>query len=346
MKLFMRGIIGVAVLLGGLLLLVESCVHSDSGSAPARPEGPWFDHGGHLDRGLTCADCHGEQDAGSNAMPELAFCNMCHEGLDEGKPENKTAAAFFDEKGQGLWVHAGALDDEVVFDHGAHVASAQGDCAACHADVMRSEAVPVEAGPDMADCMACHQEKAPGYLDCASCHREIRRDRRPESHRKAWMVEHGRIARLAGWDEMPENCSWCHTRSSCTECHRAEKPRSHNNLWRLHGHAAMASIDRSRCQVCHTTDSCFACHQQTRPRSHRGTWGAPFDRHCVTCHLPLQGTGETGCTVCHRGTPGHAAAPPRPGNPAHMTSNPSACRECHTPLPHPDNGQTCLFCHQ
>jgi hypothetical protein len=60
------------------------------------------------------------------------------------------------------------------------------------------------------------------------------------------------------------------------------------------------------------------------------------------CHQPL---GNESCAVCHKGTPSHALATPKP--PGH---NPAMnCRMCHgngQPLPHFDNGDDCNSCHQ
>jgi hypothetical protein len=325
-------------------LALASCRLLEPERRPARPEGPVFDHAGHIQRGLECANCHGEAGVAFKAMPTLESCLECHEDLDKEKPPEKGARIFFDEGGQGMWIHAGAQDPEIRFDHGAHQKEGM-DCLTCHKEVAESTFIP--AGKISMDaCIACHAVRAPEYNDCASCHREIRRDRPPKSHHLGWKTEHGRVAREGSFDPLPAECSLCHLRSDCDTCHRAEKPKNHNMLWRFHGHAAMASIDRDNCSICHTTDSCASCHKDALPRSHRGGFGAPNNHHCLGCHLPLTRFGEEGCAVCHRGTPSHASAPPRPANEPHMTNNPADCRECHMVLQHPDNGQSCLFCHQ
>jgi hypothetical protein len=197
--------------------------------------------------------------------------------------------------------------------------------------------------------MACHDQYAPTKNECDTCHREIRMDRPPKSHLAGWKRTHGRMARMGELDPLPKDCALCHKRSECDMCHRAEMPANHTNTWRLRGHGIAASFDREVCRVCHTTDSCFLCHQNTKPRTHTATWGSPFNRHCLGCHLPLQSSDDQGCVVCHKSSPGHASAPPRPGNAVHMTQDPNQCRLCHTPIAtvgHPDNGQSCLLCHQ
>ena len=284
-------------------------------------------------------------------MPTYENCKECHEDVDkEAKPE-KHATTFFDADGKrGLWSPSRAIDPEVIFPHGKHVLAKEKKCEACHADVVASTGQSTSTYLDMDACIACHKRDAPQYNQCETCHREVRMDRAPKSHHLGWKREHGRLVRegTLSPDELPKDCSLCHKRSDCDMCHQAELPANHTNFFRLRGHATMASFDRDRCRVCHTTDSCFLCHQNTKPQNHTGTWGAPFDRHCYGCHLPLQSFEDQGCYVCHKSTPGHASAPPKPSNAVHMTNNPNQCRVCHMPgqlLHHPDNGDSCLLCH-
>jgi hypothetical protein len=338
-----EAIIVLILLAGGILLASCAWLGGEDGATP--PRGPAFDHKAHEERGAGCSDCHGDAAVGWKAMPPLATCMECHEEIDvEDVPADRRAAAFYDTEGK-LRRARTAFSEEVIFDHAGHVKD-ESSCRDCHARVADSTRVPADAAVTMDDCVACHQKSAPQANECASCHVRTRRDRMPPDHAMGWLQKHGREARVGRFDTMPRDCTMCHERSSCDECHRSEKPRNHNSLWRHRGHAAMASIQRENCTVCHTTDSCALCHQQMTPRNHRGTWGSPFDRHCYGCHLPLGGSSRDGCVVCHKGQPqGHAMAPPRPADPSHATSDPGQCRTCHVPMPHPDNGQTCLFCH-
>ena len=262
------------------------------------------------------------------------------------KPEDHQAGSFFDADGNGQWSNAVKLDPERIFDHAKHVES-NAACTDCHAAVVTGAMIPVGSRLTMQECMSCHEQKAPDYNDCSTCHKELREDTRPKSHLAGWDRAHGRAAIAGDFDDLPRDCALCHQQKSfCDDCHRAEMPRDHTNAFRMHGHAARASIDRDRCETCHTTDSCSECHKDAMPRSHRAVWGEPFNRHCNGCHLPVQSFGEVGCAVCHEDTPSHATAPMRPGNPIHQTNDPNQCRECHTPMEHPDNGQSCLLCHQ
>jgi hypothetical protein len=137
------------------------------------------------------------------------------------------------------------------------------------------------------------------------------------------------------------NCSLCHQPQACTVCHQTVLPADHTDFWRLRAHGIAVSLDRSRCTTCHTTDGCNACHLTAAPTSHRAGWNAPRNQHCTGCHLPLQTSG--GCAVCHRTTPGHASAPPKP---AWHTPN-MICTSCHAAtMKHPDNGDNCNACHR
>ncbi len=311
----------------------------------ASADSPRFDHKGHIDRGVDCVDCHGEENVDWQGMPELEFCMECHEDIDPEVEESERASAFYDEQGVGQWIHAGAVSAEVKFTHSLHIKGPE-SCLDCHANVATSSAIYVSAALSMEDCTTCHTEKARKLQDCASCHKELREDVAPKSHRAGFRQAHGRTAIHGDYDTLPQNCSYCHTKSSCDECHRAEVPRDHTNTWRLAGHGVSSSIDRERCEVCHTTDSCSECHRQTVPRNHRAVFGAPFNRHCNGCHVPLGSGIGTGCAVCHDDAPSHSMATIIPGNLVHQTLNPNECRACHTPMEHTDNGQSCLLCHQ
>ena len=314
---------------------------------PVRESGPQFSHVQHIDMGIDdCSFCHGDPDAEVAEMPTLEVCNECHEDIDPEAEEGHRALDYFDEDGKGLWAKPMKDDgSDVMFHHGVHAAQDE-TCMLCHADVAASEQVLNGHSFSMENCMTCHAEHAPESNQCSTCHEKIREDVAPRSHRGNWDRAHGRHAILGDYDDLPRDCAYCHERSFCDDCHQAEAPRNHTNHFRLAGHASMASIDRDSCNVCHTSDSCFECHQQVAPRSHRGVWGAPFNRHCNGCHIPAAAREGSGCGVCHADSPSHMMAPPRPGNPIHQTTDSNLCRECHTPPEHPDNGQSCLLCHQ
>lgn len=295
-----------------------------------------FPHAPHMEGGLACVDCHAADKAtGGYSRTSLASCTDCHD--DEGKEPEKRIDRFF-ENGTAKGPFFTALDDEVIFDHASHEAAGV-KCDSCHGDLAKSQSLGLEMAIDMARCMTCHAERrAPN--ECATCHTEIRRDRMPPSHDAFFTKAHGTAARST---EDAAQCSLCHEESSCSTCHAVMMPQSHDNQFRRRGHGCLAALDRSACQTCHQSDFCIRCHQDTRPTSHTAAFGGTQSRHCYSCHLPV--SSEPGCSVCHRGTPSHSLASPKP--PDHTPG--MNCRQCHgltAPLPHVDNGDDCNTCHR
>lgn len=328
-------LLGAACVLGG-------CGGEGEGEGRATPTHALaFDHARHAEAGIGCADCHGAPDArpdGTMALPELTFCNECHEDEeDEGTRAFLTGLAA--RPADARWVLFSPRA-EVVFSHRDHGAT---DCATCHGDVAASTATDVSVAPTMASCVACHTEQPTAGTDCAACHRERRRDVAPPSHRREWSREHGVEARFGSLDTVLQGeCAYCHQRDTCLECHRQREPRDHTQFFRIRGHGLQAANDRQACAACHQPDACVRCHAETRPLSHRGSFGAPRDQHCTSCHLPLQGES---CWVCHKSTPSHALATPRSARHVQGLN----CRQCHgatASLPHADDGSDCTLCHR
>jgi len=118
---------------------------------------------------------------------------------------------------------------------------------------------------------------------------------KPETHTSDWIQLHGAASKAN-----PEECKDCHTdRVECITCHQEVKPRSHNASWKRKLHALKAKWDRDTCMTCHKEDSCVECHKSTPPFTHRPGWGGTEDsqnRHCGSCHYPIQ---ETTCYTCH-----------------------------------------------
>jgi hypothetical protein len=102
-------------------------------------------------------------------------------------------------------------------------------------------------------------------------------------------------------------------------------------------------MDRESCAVCHQRDFCDRCHASTEPMNHVGAFGGTLSTHCLGCHFPL--SAEEGCGVCHKATPSHLLAAPKP--PDHVPG--MNCLQCHgiqQPLPHVDKGDDCNTCHK
>jgi len=299
-----------------------------------------FSHELHVvEEGLECVSCHEsaevEEDPG---MPALDSCAVCHDDLDaELAPERRVAALFEGDSFRA--VHASRLDAEVVFAHREHVGTVE-DCGACHRGIETNRGVDARVAVDMEACQRCHDRRA-APNECATCHSVVGTAWAPPSHARDWTRLHGSACRRS--DPPPaDDCSLCHSDSSCEECHRLEPPRSHDANFRLRGHAILAKVDRAACATCHESQTCDACHADTLPFSHRGpSFGGIRNTHCLSCHFPLQGEG---CVTCHKGTPSHAFGPPKPDwHDAGMD-----CRACHgtsLPLSHVENGSNCNLCH-
>jgi c(7)-type cytochrome triheme protein len=303
-----------------------------------------FSHAAHGEaQSLACADCHSRwQDSEDPGLPRAAKCAICHSTLDAAKPPERQVASLFGDDGFRA-AHASRQSDEIVFSHKSH--AARTDCKTCHADVVRDTGSLAQLGDklrmSMDACIACHTASTgPRLSDCAACHVEIRAGVAPPSHRADWKRFHGTVVRGRP-TERSEQCALCHQPSECTQCHSIDLPANHTNYWRRRAHGLTASMDRQSCSTCHDPDSCQRCHEEMRPQSHVGGFGAPQDRHCLYCHEPVR---SSTCGVCHPATPSHETATPLP--PDH---NPAMnCRMCHghgQPLPHVDNGQSCVTCH-
>jgi len=319
-----------------VLLFFVSCMILDT--TLNQEDGVAFSHQFHVgDQGISCLVCHkSTEDQDRPGLPPQDLCMICHKNVDKGKQPDRTALAFFID-GVHQPMNVLTLDEEIIFSHKGHL-DWVGDCNACHTNIENSERL----GPDdqilMDSCVDCHADRqAPN--DCQTCHTEIDTNWQPPNHINLWPELHGDVSRNPQC--MTDQCSLCHTESSCTSCHLSEKPASHTNVFRLKGHGIAASMDRQNCQTCHQDDSCTQCHEATQPMSHKGMFGQTRNTHCMSCHEPLR---NESCYVCHKGTPSHADATPLPSNHSPAFN----CRQCHgagAPLPHVDNGSACTACH-
>lgn len=188
-----------------------------------------FPHKTHLDRGLECAECHGNTAEAEPHIPSMTLCRSCHE----------TASDLAD-----CAVCHAASEPLVPVSHTnnwrsyhATVAHAeQGDCASCHTqkdcqDCHNGDNVRprvhrlnflfnhgVEARGKEMDCATCHEDA--GF--CQSCHQERRV--MPRDHSRADWVEReggGRHAEEGRFDL--ETCVGCHDTGNqapvCAQCH-------------------------------------------------------------------------------------------------------------------------------
>lgn len=297
-----------------------------------------FSHRQHAIEGeLDCSVCHKQDETGRPSMPGPRLCLLCHKEGDAEKPQSRRIHVLFrDDVFQAT--HAARLDEEILFDHPAHV-QRNDDCSRCHVDIERNTRITERDAITMEECMDCHAREARDQ-SCNVCHSEIDQRWQPESHQRDWSKLHGRTVRMST-TIAAQRCDLCHTEASCVTCHSEQKPENHDNFWRLRGHGTVAAIDRQNCAACHRDDYCARCHQEVQPLSHTGTFGSPRNTHCFGCHFTVQ---DQGCVTCHKSTPSHFLAPPKPAN-----HNPASnCRLCHgagAPLVHVDDGSDCNLCH-
>ena len=298
-----------------------------------------FNHKVHATEGLECGDCHTTWESDdAPGMPLRGGCALCHDEIDKEKPPERRIDVLFDGDSYKAQ-RVSRLDDEIVFSHRQHAAKPI-ECKACHVGIETSERIDASVALDMQGCERCHQQQNVAN-DCATCHQRLRTDVAPDSHGQQWHKLHGPTARAHG-TATADDCTLCHEESSCRNCHQAEAPENHGNYFRRRGHGLYARMDRQNCAACHRSDSCDECHRDTRPVGHFGAFGGSTSNHCIGCHLPVS---TTECSTCHKDTPSHAMAMPKPAN--HTPG--MNCRQCHgigQPLPHADNGSDCNSCHR
>jgi len=299
-----------------------------------------FTHRVHAQEGMECGDCHTNwESADEPGMPGKAGCVLCHEAIDQEKPPERRIDVLFDGEVYKAR-HVTNLIGDVIFSHQKH-ATKPIECSACHQGIAENDVVGPSLALDMQACEKCHQQQAvPKGNECKTCHQTLDVTTAPASHDTFWKKQHGPTARMHG-EDTADDCSMCHEESSCQQCHANEAPENHSDYFRDRAHGLFARMDRQNCAACHRSDSCDACHQDTRPMSHTGSFGGTTSTHCVSCHLPLQ---DNECATCHKGTPSHANATPKPAG--HVSG--MNCRQCHgvgQPLPHVDVGVDCEACH-
>ena len=272
-----------------------------------------FSHKDHMARGAQCMDCHGDVGKG--------------EIIRKGNPDFKHTC----------------LDCHTLM-------KASVECKTCHYTYRKDKAPKDHEGPGF---LKSHSQKVKPYFralpedrcfychevgSCDRCHKE----NRPDSHdAPLFLRHHGDRVRMAQQTLDQSACAVCHDGSGCQACHRRMEPRSHTVSFKNRNHGLVSRLDRNACRPCHDQTFCVNCHTSVKPISHKGAFDTGSQYHCYNCHIPVQGTR---CGVCHRSTPGHQSLP-RPVDPTHQGAAANACRVCHTPGPHADNGTNCTVCH-
>jgi hypothetical protein len=294
-----------AIALSVLAVLVTGCDESDSRDIK-------LSHKAHIEkRGMECVDCHeGAEDTDTPGMPDEKLCMTCHAKLDKemkgkGTPPTEKCLYCHNPKKEQLYRGAKVVmgpgpSGELLSSHAKH-AEKEVACAACHGDVAKDDNLLMPRRrymPAAETCIDCHEERKVS-AECATCHKSRRRESAPESHKVSWLTVHGLEADSASGIH-GRDCTTCHARKECRECHTSQAPRDHTGFWRLKGHGIGASMNRERCLTCHRQDYCVQCHLDgapPRPAVHPTS-------DCRRCHAVF-GRGHRvpmtdNCTVCHK----------------------------------------------
>ena len=259
---------------------------------------------------LSCTSCHADETAAGHwTAPAPKNCASCH---------SKDTHVF----ARSTRPPEAPLPDgkRIVFEHERHLSQPElkGQCVKCHAG-----AVGLEGGaplfPPMATCTGCHHHREQFETNvCTTCHRAADlRALEPKSflaHDAAWPRRHGASAKAN-----PDQCSLCHSQTSCDSCHDSSKAlgpatRNPDALERtlvhrfdfLSRHALEARSQPGQCVTCHVATECDACHA-TRGVSgsirdgaspHPPLWASGLGRESNT-HANAARRDITSCAACH-----------------------------------------------
>ncbi len=255
----------------------------------------FFPHPLHVDdEEIECEACHEGVEFSSSLdtryLPEKDVCSDCHDVDDEDECEMCHADSE-DPLGYSDFQPTSGLS----FSHDYHINSYSDNCFACHDyfDVEDMESAPT-AWKD-SDCRTCHVSN------------------KPADHYAGWIPIHG--MELLSLSMSDNNCSVCHTESSCNDCHvnQQVEPRNHANNYMLN-HGFDARIGVTDCGSCHDMIiDCYTCHNQHD--------AMPLDHS-----LP----NWSGAQLVDGGEHGQSAM-----------DTPMVCKSCHIQ----ENEATCMRCH-
>jgi hypothetical protein len=270
----------------------------------------------------SCATCHARD-----------FCTECHVNAPEVPAIQALATdpRSLTHRSE-LRAPPSHADSAFVRRHGGQARKEPLKCATCHAQE---------------SCLSCHAASptAAHAIPAAGPGRGIgaRVDRsRPTSHGLDFADTHEEAA-----SSRPQNCSACHTRTQCLDCHRpnaADAPPGYHPAGFLTTHPAAAYARDVSCSDCHNQSQfCADCHVSAGLGSSDGLRGAGYHdakgafllnhgqaarqslESCVSCH------SERDCLTCHSAQGGRRFNPHGPGfDPeALRRKNPSMCTACH-----------------
>lgn len=279
------------------ILVVLTVLLFSAAGAMAENSDLIFSHRFHAENvEAACLDCHAAAENSltgrDDLLPEMELCGECHDIEAEG---NCTLCHKNGDEPILLERIDGYLP---LFPHQQHV---DGDesCLTCHRGVETAMDIVSQHLPKMKLCMSCHDTPLT-FNGCATCHLPGE-NLLPADHQTGWMHAHGSA-------DM-NDCSLCHTSSTCEDCHLGEE-----GLILFHSsefattHGMDFRMKTMECALCHQDySSCRTCHEtnMVAPLSH----GLPFytvsghgvdaisdPDYCRVCH----DTESTGiCATCH-----------------------------------------------
>lgn len=321
----------------------EKCHQMDDEEA----KGVRVSHKKHLDKGVSCQDCHfglvhlaNEAKPGDERFHQI--CLTCHDAQQVVLKANGSTSCT---------ACHGDLTKITPADHSADWMGQHGNaaktgqsCGQCH---QADSAGP--HGPMINPVLFVPSQKNDA---CATCHQA------PMPHKTPYLLFHGTDARALGG----ATCATCHSPETtatpqprhasanfCASCHSNVTMPHEKNWLSVHGQAAGAS-DNPACTTCHSSanrvnptanyaanDFCFKCH---------AGYDMPHTEKFNADHGRLAHKAGISCLVCH------SALNPVVSNVPH-TAN-TYCAACHDQYRHPagwvtEHGPTatesCYFCH-
>jgi c(7)-type cytochrome triheme protein len=163
-------LVRVVILQLGIILLC--------GFAPARKNPTIvFNHSKHLNFGLDCTMCHGEDLANQHPeMPKMMVCADCHDGADPSAEAFACTQCHTDKEFKIVRTRDAEKkkwdDISSKFNHNVHVKRAT-DCTVCHSEIMNSTKSEDNNYPKRANCGTCHDvssENGYNWIQCTQCH--------------------------------------------------------------------------------------------------------------------------------------------------------------------------------
>ncbi len=127
-----------------------------------------FDHKLHMQRRMTCLDCHGGAQSRARAgLPDRDRCMLCHQAVATEHAAVRRLAAM--PAGSRIrWERVYRVPDFVFFSHAEHAPAGLG-CASCHGPVETRSVLDQELSTNMVACMNCHAQRQASN-GCYLCH--------------------------------------------------------------------------------------------------------------------------------------------------------------------------------